>query len=177
MARLREVTIKIVAATAVILLRKVPAPREPKTVWLEPPKAAPISAPLPDCSRMTPTMIKATRICTMVKTMYILTLLGDSPDTENLSKQHRIEASTADQGSIHVRNREKRADVFRHDAAPVQDRYTSPGVLTPQGQEVRPHMSMRLVGLLTSGGAARADCPYRLIGNDHVLGLILPDAG
>src|SRR5438105_10772390 len=118
MARLREVTIKIVAATAVSLLRKVPAPREPKTVWLEPPKAAPISAPLPDCNRMTPTMIKATRIWAMVKTMYMLTLLGDSTDTENLSKQHRIEASAADQGSIHVRNGEKRADVFRHDASP-----------------------------------------------------------
>ena len=61
-ARESDVNMKIVAATAVILLRKVPAPRDPKTVWLEPPKAAPISAPFPDCSRMTPTMMKATRI-------------------------------------------------------------------------------------------------------------------
>src|SRR5947209_5712188 len=177
MARLREVTIKIVAATAVILLRKVPAPREPKTVWLEPPKAAPISAPLPDCSRMTPTMTKATMICTIIKAMYILTLLGDSPDAENLSKQHRIEASTADQSSIHVRNREKLADVFRHDASPVEDRHQRPGILTPQGKQVCPHMSMHLVGLLASGGAARANRPHQLISNDHVLGLILPYAG
>src|SRR5881396_4013358 len=162
MARLREVTIKIVAATAVSLLRKVPAPREPKTVWLEPPNAAPISAPLPDCSRMTPTMTKATMICTMTKAMYMLMLLGDTPDAENLSKQHRIEASTTDEGSIHVRNREKLADVFRHHAAPVQDRHPRPRILTPQGKQVRPHMSMRLVGLLAGGGATRANCPYRL---------------
>ena len=32
MARLREVSMKIVAAMAVILLRKVPAPLDPKTV-------------------------------------------------------------------------------------------------------------------------------------------------
>jgi hypothetical protein len=32
MARLKEVSIKIVAVMAVILLRKVPAPRDPKTV-------------------------------------------------------------------------------------------------------------------------------------------------
>src|SRR5438132_11913472 len=177
MARLREVTIKISAATAVILLRNVPAPREPKTVWLEPPKAAPISAPLPDCSRMTPTMTKATRICTITKAMYMLTLLGDTPDAENLSKQHRIEASTTDQGSIHVRNREQLANVVRHDASPVEDRHARSGILAPLGKKVRPHMSMRLVGLLASGGAARSNRPYRLIGPDHVLRLILPYGG
>src|SRR5439155_19749542 len=145
MARLREVTIKIVAATAVILLRKVPAPREPKTVWLEPPKAAPISAPLPDCSRMTPTMTKATMICTMTKAMYMLTLLGDTPNAENLSKQHRIQASTTDQGSIHVRNREQLADVVRPDASPVQDRHARRGILTPLGKEVHRHVRTHLL--------------------------------
>ncbi len=43
-----EVSMKIVAVTAVSLPRNVLAPRAPKTVWLDPPKAAPISAPFPD---------------------------------------------------------------------------------------------------------------------------------
>lgn len=49
----RDVTIKTMAATVVILLRKDAAPRLPKRVWLEPPKAAPISAPLPLWSKTT----------------------------------------------------------------------------------------------------------------------------
>ena len=46
-ARLSEVNMKIMAAPTVILLRNVPGPRLPKTVWLDPPNAAPISAPFP----------------------------------------------------------------------------------------------------------------------------------
>lgn len=47
-ARLREVSIKTTAATVVALPKKVVAPVLPKRVWLDPPpKAAPISAPLP----------------------------------------------------------------------------------------------------------------------------------
>jgi hypothetical protein len=42
-----EVTIKRTAATVVSLFRNVAAPRLPKRVWLDPPNAAPISAPLP----------------------------------------------------------------------------------------------------------------------------------
>jgi len=49
MARRREVSIKTTAAIVVSLLRKVAAPRLPKRVWLEPPKAAPSSAPLLLC--------------------------------------------------------------------------------------------------------------------------------
>ena len=44
-----EVIIKRIAATVVILVRKVAAPGLPKMVWLAPPKAAPIEAPFPAC--------------------------------------------------------------------------------------------------------------------------------
>ena len=47
MVRVREVSMKTTAATVVTLFRKVAAPLLPKSVWLDPPKAAPISAPLP----------------------------------------------------------------------------------------------------------------------------------
>ena len=42
-----DVSIKTTAAAVVSLFKKVDAPLLPKIVWLEPPKAAPISAPLP----------------------------------------------------------------------------------------------------------------------------------
>jgi len=45
-ARVREVNINAIAAPVVSLLKKVAAPLLPNSVWLEPPKAAPISAPL-----------------------------------------------------------------------------------------------------------------------------------
>ncbi len=50
-ARRSDVTIKTTAEIVVSLERNVAAPRLPKSVWLEPPKAAPISAPLLLCIR------------------------------------------------------------------------------------------------------------------------------
>jgi hypothetical protein len=55
-----DVSMKSVAAAIVILLRNVAAPRLPKMVWLDPPNAAPISAPFPAWRRITPIMMKHT---------------------------------------------------------------------------------------------------------------------
>ena len=60
MARDNEVNMNTKAVTTVNLLRKFAGPRLPKTVWLEPPNAAPISAPLPDCSRIAPIISRHT---------------------------------------------------------------------------------------------------------------------
>jgi hypothetical protein len=46
MARRRDVIMKTMADAVVSFERKVAAPLLPKSVWLEPPKAAPISEPL-----------------------------------------------------------------------------------------------------------------------------------
>jgi len=46
-ARVKEVSMKMTAAATVILCKKDVAPALPKTVWLDPPKAAPILAPFP----------------------------------------------------------------------------------------------------------------------------------
>lgn len=43
----REVTMKTTALAVVSLFRNVEAPLLPKRVWLDPPKAAPMSAPFP----------------------------------------------------------------------------------------------------------------------------------
>ena len=60
MANDRDVNINTKAVMTVNLLRKFAGPRLPNTVWLEPPNAAPISAPLPDCSKIAPIMSKHT---------------------------------------------------------------------------------------------------------------------
>jgi hypothetical protein len=61
-ARLKAVSRKTAAEATVTLLKKVAAPLLPKRVWLDPPKAAPISAPFPDWSRITPIMMKQARM-------------------------------------------------------------------------------------------------------------------
>jgi hypothetical protein len=43
----REVNMNITAAATVTFCKKDVAPELPKTVWLEPPKAAPMLAPFP----------------------------------------------------------------------------------------------------------------------------------
>jgi hypothetical protein len=51
--RTREVTMKIAARPEVNRVKKLAPPELPKTVWLEPPKEALISAPFPDWIRTT----------------------------------------------------------------------------------------------------------------------------
>jgi len=62
----RQVIIKITAAAVVILVRKEDAPAPPKTVWLEPPNAAPMSAPLPFCKRTIRISAKHTITCSRI---------------------------------------------------------------------------------------------------------------
>jgi hypothetical protein len=57
-----EVIIKMLAAAVVSFPRKLPGPRGPNTVWLAPPNADPIPAPLPACKRTIRTRATATRI-------------------------------------------------------------------------------------------------------------------
>jgi hypothetical protein len=56
-------------ATAVVTLpSRVGVPIEPNTAWLPPPpKADPMSAPLPAWRRTSPMMIRLTRICAMTR--------------------------------------------------------------------------------------------------------------
>jgi hypothetical protein len=70
-----DVSIKIMATAAVIFPRKVPAPLEPKTVWLDPPKAAPIFAPLPACSKTIKIKVIQAKMCMMVNNVVIFYVL------------------------------------------------------------------------------------------------------
>jgi hypothetical protein len=76
-AREREVNIKITAAATVTLLKKGVAPELPNTVWLEPPKAAPILAPFPFCSRTIMTSAIQTTTWNKVRTRTISTSLSE----------------------------------------------------------------------------------------------------
>ena len=73
---MREVSIKITAVATVILLRKGVAPVLPKTVWLEPPKAAPMLAPFPFCNRTIMTIAIQTTTWSNVRTRTIATSLS-----------------------------------------------------------------------------------------------------
>ncbi len=70
-AKVSEVIINTTAAMVVILLKKVAAPLLPKRVWLDPPKAAPSSAPLPLWRRTTAIRKIHTKIWIMVKNIVI----------------------------------------------------------------------------------------------------------
>jgi hypothetical protein len=68
----------ITAAPVVILLRKVVPPPAPNTDWLPLlPNDAPISAPLPDCSRTTAIMNMLTSTCSIVRKIVIQNPLKD----------------------------------------------------------------------------------------------------
>jgi hypothetical protein len=60
--RPRDVSMKTMATSVVIFPRKVVGPALPKIVWLDPPNAAPIEAPLPACRRTTTIKITQTTI-------------------------------------------------------------------------------------------------------------------
>ena len=72
---------KMIATAAVIFPRKVPAPLEPKTVWLDPPKAAPMLAPLPACSKTIRTRVIQAKTWIMVNNVVIFISLFLLPST------------------------------------------------------------------------------------------------
>src|SRR2546423_1235385 len=70
MASENEVSVKMMAMAPVILPSTVGVPIEPKTAWLPaPPKAEPMSAPLPACSRTMAMMAKHISTWTIVSAM------------------------------------------------------------------------------------------------------------
>ena len=73
--RLNEVSMKRIAAAAVSLARNGAAPELPKTVWLEPPKAAPIPAPLPCCRSTMEIRARQTTTWMTIITVVIISLI------------------------------------------------------------------------------------------------------
>jgi hypothetical protein len=84
-ASIRHVIIKIIAAAVVIFVKKEVAPAPPKRVWLVPPKAAPMSEPLPFCKRTirisaTHTMICRITIITCIEGSYLTRSMYNLPE-------------------------------------------------------------------------------------------------
>jgi hypothetical protein len=68
-----DVIMNMIAAPVVALLKNVDAPVLPKSVWLlPPPKAAPMSAPLPVWSNTIKISAKQTTTCNMISNMVIM---------------------------------------------------------------------------------------------------------
>jgi len=119
-ASISEVTIKTPAATVVNLLRKFPGPRGPKTVWLAPPKAAPMPAPLPACKRTIRIRATATTTCTTTNGTYNHTAKASFlPKHYDLGKRRRIQAGPPHQGAIDIRLCHKRLDIPGVDASTI----------------------------------------------------------
>src|SRR5688572_21176983 len=111
-----------IAVPVVSFVSRLPAPPDPKSVWLPPPKTAPMSAPFPVCSSTTTirkrhanTWITGTMYPT--KTSAILLLLEPHDADELLGDQARA----AHQGAVDVRLGHEAVDVVGLDATAVQD--------------------------------------------------------
>ena len=112
-----EVTMKRAAAAVVSLLRNVVAPLPPKSVWLEPPKAAPSSAPLPPCTRTTNIRKMQTSTCTIDIRIIILSSL----EIYQFGKTHGLKARAAHKSAVHIRARHQGVYIVRLDTAAIQE--------------------------------------------------------
>src|SRR5271167_2227952 len=116
---------------AVVRERKFADPAAPKRLPEEPlPNAAPMSAPLPCCSRTKPISVAATTRCTPTRSVSqtISSILYAPPvlfdlGTGDRQKFIRLERRTADQGTVDIRAREQGLRVVRFNAATVEQRH------------------------------------------------------
>src|SRR5512135_2610321 len=107
-----------VANAAVVRLRKFAEPLAPNRLPDAPlPKAAPMSAPLPCCSRTSPTNAMATNTCIIQTTNSITSSTCPANGQELLG----IERGPADQTAVDIRLTEQLDRIGRLDAAPVLD--------------------------------------------------------
>jgi hypothetical protein len=84
--RVSDVIMKIIAIAVVSFVRKFPAPLLPKIVELEPPpKTAPISAPLPVCSKTTSINPIQTIMCRIVTAITIILLVIEATNDREKS--------------------------------------------------------------------------------------------
>jgi hypothetical protein len=134
-ARVSELSMKITATAAVSLLKKVLPPVEPNRVCDDPPKRAPISAPLPFCRR---TITIRARQTTIWKRTRIVCIFFSIPKVDrhssrenvslitelhlkfnNTDKRGRLEACPSHQRAVNVRHCHERIHIVRFDAATI----------------------------------------------------------
>src|SRR5712664_983893 len=113
MASVNDVTANTMAMPVVIFPSSVGVPMEPNTAWLPaPPNAEPMSAPLPDCNSTMPMMAKDASTWTMVRAMYIRSLLDGGADARRLpydpDESLRVEACAADERPVDLGFRQER---------------------------------------------------------------------
>src|SRR5437763_14503580 len=121
------------ARTAVVRDRKFALPLAPNRLPEEPlPKAAPMSAPLPCCSRMRPIMPSAVRIWTartrvsrrfIVQSLRFVLSVGASTAAgrDDLQEIGRLQRRTAEEAAVDVGLGQQPRRMGRGSAAAVQD--------------------------------------------------------
>src|SRR5438046_1394285 len=110
---------KTIAAPVVRRVRKLPAPLLPKMVVLAPPKTAPMSAPLPACSRTVRMSTRHAVTCTMVtRTIMASRLLVERDDA---AEGVGIQAGAPDERAVDVTLGHQYIDIVRGAAPPVEE--------------------------------------------------------
>src|SRR5690348_8483997 len=92
----------------------------------------------------------------------------------DLSELPGVEAGSADEGAVDVRQRHDRRDVAGLDGPAIQDTHTGGRFGAMKLRNPRPDRRRRLLHVVGSGHLAGADSPDRLVGDHHrrhVLGL------
>jgi hypothetical protein len=147
------------AATVVALLKKVDAPELPNRVWLEPPpKAAPMSAPLP-VYHMNNYQQDGHWLSSFIRLSIV--------KKNQLAERFGVQAGTADQGAVNIGHLHEGPDVVRLDAPSVKDANGIGKRFSKQRIEQRPDKLMRLLSLFAGGGFSSADGPYRFVGDNQ----------
>src|SRR5712664_3137375 len=102
---------KTIAAPVVRRVRKFPAPLLPKIVVLAPPKTAPMSAPLPACSRTVRT--STTQAMTWTTVTRISMASGLLVERDDTAERFGFETGTTDQGTVDVGLCHQYIDILR----------------------------------------------------------------
>src|SRR5262245_2982140 len=157
-----------VAAPAVSLVRKLPAPRPPNIVAPPPPpNTAPTCAPLPRWSRTTAIRQLQTKTCRTVTTTLIRSL-SSLLERDDPGECRGVEARAAHERAVDIGLRHQLVDVLGLHRPAVLDPDPVPRSAEPRAHALA-HERVHLLGGLRRRGPAGADRPDRLVG-DHELG-------
>src|SRR6185369_13869000 len=162
------------ASTAVVRDRKLALPLAPNRLPELPlPNAAPMSAPLPCWTRMSPIMPRAVSICT-ARTAVSNTFIPLTPiflwrprlarGGDDLQEIGRLERRAPDQPAVDIRLRQQRRGVGCGHAAAVEDLHAVR--VLGRGLELSAQHRVDLLSLFRRCGPAGPDGPDRLIGHD-----------
>jgi hypothetical protein len=158
---------KMMATAVVIFPRKVPGPLLPKTVWLDPPKTAPMFAPFPACRSTTRIRTIQAITCTMAIRICTFSYPLNGLISDKLNERNDVQAGPADQRPVDVRLLHQVGNIFRCDASPIENGdLRRPFASIPAGDPF-PDEPMYLFRLRRCSRSAGTDRPDRFVGDQE----------